>query len=96
MQSKANGRERAVDRLALTVAEGRLDLELSQRELAQFAGVSRSTLRAIEAGQHVRPEFVTRAALALVAVELSRSCRSDRDYLTDAVMAQVEQKALTA
>jgi DNA-binding XRE family transcriptional regulator len=92
MHNKANGRERAVDRLALTVAEGRLDLNLSQRELAQLARVSRNTIRAIESGCNVRPEFVTRAAMALVVVELSRGRRTERDYLTDAVMAQLEQE----
>jgi DNA-binding XRE family transcriptional regulator len=94
MHDKANGRERAVDRLALTVAEGRLDLDLSQRELAQLTGVSRSTIRAIEEGGRVRPEFVTRAALSLVAVELSRGRRTERDYLTDAVMVELEHETV--
>jgi DNA-binding XRE family transcriptional regulator len=89
-----NGHGSAAAQLALTVAEGRLDLELSQRELASLAGISRSTLRAIEAGCNVRPEFVTRAALALVAVELSRGRRTERDYLTDAVMVEFEHETV--
>jgi transcriptional regulator with XRE-family HTH domain len=57
--------------MALTIAEARSDLGVSQRELARLSGVSATTVRKLERGRgHVDPALVIRLASTLTVLEL--------------------------
>jgi transcriptional regulator with XRE-family HTH domain len=61
---------RRVEGIALGITEARLDLDLSQRELALLSGVSATTIRRLEGGGRVHPQLIIRLAAALTVFEL--------------------------
>jgi transcriptional regulator with XRE-family HTH domain len=59
-----------LDRLQQSLRAWRERADLSQRALAQLAGIDRSTLRRLETGGRVRPFYVMAASRALTEWEL--------------------------
>jgi transcriptional regulator with XRE-family HTH domain len=64
-----------LERIRSTLAETRLDLGLSQRELARYARVSASTVRRAENGGRVNDALVIHMAGVMTTLDLHRPAR---------------------
>jgi transcriptional regulator with XRE-family HTH domain len=62
----------AIDRIAISLSEARLDHGLSQRQLAALSGVSRPTIAKAERGGRVHPALLVRLAATLVVLDVYR------------------------
>jgi transcriptional regulator with XRE-family HTH domain len=84
---KNHNRNPRVERMALALAEARLELGVSQRELGRLAAVSASTIRKLERGGHVDDSLVVRLATTMTMLELYAPQRRrpplSRDVLAD-------------
>jgi transcriptional regulator with XRE-family HTH domain len=56
--------------IALAICEARLEHGLSQRQLADWTGISAATIRKIERGEWVKPRLVLQAAAALAVLDM--------------------------
>jgi transcriptional regulator with XRE-family HTH domain len=75
-----------IERVALTVPEQRQALGLTVTQLAELAGVARSTVSKIESGGHVRPGCLIRVAAVMDTLELRKP---PTPTLEDALSAEV-------
>jgi transcriptional regulator with XRE-family HTH domain len=65
-------------RVARAVPEARLEHRISQRRLAELAGVSPTTISRLEGGKRVRPGLLVRIASAVFVLDVYRSqCSED-------------------
>lgn len=69
----------AIDRIAVSLPEARLEHGLSQRWLAALSGVSRGTIAKVEAGDRVHPALLVRLGTALVVLDAYRPPFFDND-----------------
>jgi transcriptional regulator with XRE-family HTH domain len=68
---QANHRHRnLIARIGLALREAQLEHDLSEREVARLAGVSRPTVHKLAIGDTVRADLATRVACALAVVDL--------------------------
>jgi transcriptional regulator with XRE-family HTH domain len=59
-----------IARIALAIGEARLEHGLSRRQLADWTGISATTIRKIERGEGVAPRLVLQAATALAVLDM--------------------------
>jgi transcriptional regulator with XRE-family HTH domain len=81
------------------IAFGRLDLGLTQNQVASYAGISRRTLQTIESGGRVRPENVVRVVTvieSLRALQHEDDLIGIRDLRTRLAMVEQQLDELTA
>jgi transcriptional regulator with XRE-family HTH domain len=67
----------AVERVALALAEARVEHGLSQRQLAALSGVSRRSISKLEAGGRIDPMLVVKLGATLAVFDLYRPPRLD-------------------
>jgi len=61
-----------LERIAQAVIEGRLEHDLSQRRLAEFSGVSATSIRKLERGGPIDAALLIRLAATMVVLDAYR------------------------
>jgi transcriptional regulator with XRE-family HTH domain len=91
-----------IEHMAAALTEARLDLDLSQRDLALLSGVSAATIRKLEHGGRVHPALIVRIATALTVFELHSRVSSPGEWMyvpepdLDTALAEVSHQVGSA
>ena len=60
----------SIDRIVATIAEALSEHGITQFELAELAGVGRSSIQKVERGERIEPRLVMKLATALAVLDL--------------------------
>jgi len=76
-----------IERIATAIPEQRLELGVSQTELARLSGVSRASIAKLEAGRRIDPRLVCDLAERLTLLELYSFSEASESEIPDDLMA---------